>query len=174
MAEPREGIDYDFWASRFGECLLARSRRGVCRIDFTDGDRDAALARLAAAHPRARLQPAALESLAAAIFAAESGQPVPLDPGGTAFQRAVWAAVQRIPRGVTRAYGEVAAELGRPSAARAVGQAVARNPLAVLVPCHRVLPASGGPGSYRWGRQRKSALLAWESTAASGAAFVDL
>jgi AraC family transcriptional regulator of adaptative response/methylated-DNA-[protein]-cysteine methyltransferase len=165
VANKREIIDYDFCATIFGECLVARTRCGLCCVEFTDDDREAALRRLRSAHPRASLQRADLESVAAAVFAAADPDVLPLDPGGTEFQREVWTALRRIPRGATRSYGELAAELGRPGAARAVGQAVARNPLAVLVPCHRVLPATGGPGGYRWGSQRKSALLAWESGA---------
>ena len=167
MARTREIIEYDFCTTSFGECLVARTRCGLCRVEFTDDDREAVLRRLRAAHPGASVQRADLQALAAAVFAAAGPDALPLDPGGTEFQREVWTALQRIPRGTTRSYGELAAELGRPRAARAVGQAVARNPLAVLVPCHRVLPATGGPGGYRWGSQRKSALLAWESGAPS-------
>jgi O-6-methylguanine DNA methyltransferase len=88
---------------------------------------------------------------------------LPLDLRGTPFQRAVWAALRRIPPGRTATYGEVAARIGRPGAARAVARACAANPVALLVPCHRVVPASGGTGGWRWGAARKRALLAREA-----------
>jgi O-6-methylguanine DNA methyltransferase len=88
---------------------------------------------------------------------------LPLDLRGTPFQRAVWAALRRIPPGRTETYGEVAARIGRPGAARAVARACAANPVALLVPCHRVVPASGGTGCWRWGVARKRALLAREA-----------
>jgi AraC family transcriptional regulator of adaptative response/methylated-DNA-[protein]-cysteine methyltransferase len=165
VAKPARVIEYDFCATPFGECLVARTARGLCRIDFTDGDPQAALARLRGAHPGPRLRRAELAALAGEVFAADGPGRLPVDAGGTPFQREVWAALRRIPRGATCSYGALAARLGRPGAARAVGQALARNPLAVLVPCHRVLPAGGGPGAYRWGSARKSALLDWEAAA---------
>lgn len=156
-------IEYDFCGTPFGDCLVARTRRGLCRIEFTDRDRTAAVARLRSAHPGAVLQRADLAALAARVFAGAANSAVPIDAGGTEFQQRVWRALRRIPRGATRSYGEIAATLGQPGAARAVGRAVASNHLAVLVPCHRVLPAAGGTGGYRWGPGRKAALLAWEA-----------
>lgn len=84
---------------------------------------------------------------------------LPLDLRGTPFQRAVWAALQRIPPGRTETYAEVAARIGRPRAARAVARACAANPVALLIPCHRVVPVAGGSGGWRWGAARKRALL---------------
>jgi AraC family transcriptional regulator of adaptative response/methylated-DNA-[protein]-cysteine methyltransferase len=81
------------------------------------------------------------------------------------FQQRVWKALQRIPAGSTRTYGEVAASIGQPSAARAVARACASNPVAIVVPCHRVVPAAGDVGGYRWGKSRKSRLLAMEAKA---------
>ena len=96
-----------------------------------------------------------------------AGAPVafatPLDPYGTPFQRAVWQALREIPRGGTTSYGEIAARLGRPQAARAVGAAVGRNPLSIIVPCHRVLGSGGALTGYAGGLDRKRALLALES-----------
>src|SRR5258708_21971487 len=82
--------------------------------------------------------------------------------GGTAFQRRVWEALQRIPRGETRSYGAVAKKIGMPKAARAVARACATNPVAVAIPCHRVIREDGGLGGYRWGMERKEQLLAIE------------
>ena len=84
---------------------------------------------------------------------------LPLDVRGTAFQRKVWETLQRIPRGSTRSYAEIARELGQPAAARAVAQACASNRLALVIPCHRVVREDGGLGGYRWGLERKRALL---------------
>lgn len=87
---------------------------------------------------------------------------LPLDLRGTPFQRAVWAALRQIPPGRTETYAEVATRIGHPRAARAVARACAANPVALAVPCHRVVPASGGSGGWRWGADRKRALLAKE------------
>jgi len=88
---------------------------------------------------------------------------LPLDLRGTAFQLKVWQALRDIPPGETRSYGQVAAAVGDPGAARAVARACASNRVAVVVPCHRVVPATGGAGGYRWGAERKRALLETEA-----------
>ena len=159
-------VEYDFCATRFGDCLFARTSRGLCRIEFTDDDREPVLERLQAAQPGAELRRVPLAQLAESVFGGQSAE-LSIDAGGTPFQRQVWQALQHIPRGATRSYGELAAAIGRPGAARAVGRAVASNPVAVLVPCHRVLPAAGGAGGYRWGSGRKAALLDWEAAPAN-------
>ena len=166
MSSTAAVLEYDFCETPFGDCLIARTPRGVCSVDFTDGQHDAALARLQRAHPDARLQRADLAHLVPPIFSDREAAPA-VDMAGTEFQRQVWDALRQIPRGATRSYGQLAAAIGRPGAARAVGRAVASNPLAVLVPCHRVLPASGGQGGYRWGVSRKAALLADEGASAA-------
>jgi AraC family transcriptional regulator of adaptative response/methylated-DNA-[protein]-cysteine methyltransferase len=84
---------------------------------------------------------------------------LPYDVKATAFQQSVWAYLRRIPEGKTMCYSEIAASLGRPKAARAVGQACAANPAAIVIPCHRAVPKSGGFGAYRWGAERKKRLL---------------
>jgi AraC family transcriptional regulator of adaptative response/methylated-DNA-[protein]-cysteine methyltransferase len=88
---------------------------------------------------------------------------LPLDIQATAFQWQVWLALAAIPYGETRTYSEIAREIGRPSAARAVARACATNPVALAIPCHRVLPARGGTGGYRWGARRKQELLRREA-----------
>ncbi|MBE1237959.1 methylated-DNA--[protein]-cysteine S-methyltransferase [Phaeovibrio sulfidiphilus] len=90
---------------------------------------------------------------------------VPLDLRGTDFQKTVWAALQTIPAGETRTYGEIAALIGRPRSARAVGQACGANPVSIIVPCHRVVGAGGHPGGYGWGLERKRRLLDLEREA---------
>jgi methylated-DNA-[protein]-cysteine S-methyltransferase len=119
------------------------------------------------AHPHLRAAAAAL----AAHWRGDAVVPLPpLAPAGTAFQRAVWAALLSIPRGATLGYGELAARLGRPAAVRAVGAAVGRNPVSVLVPCHRVLGAGGALTGYAGGLPRKQALLALEGVRPGGPA----
>ena len=88
---------------------------------------------------------------------------LPLDIQATAFEWQVWEALSKIPYGETRSYGDVAAAIGRPRAHRAVARACASNPVALAIPCHRVVPAAGGTGGYRWGASRKTAILAGEA-----------
>jgi AraC family transcriptional regulator of adaptative response/methylated-DNA-[protein]-cysteine methyltransferase len=150
----------------FGQLLVAATERGVCRVMLGD-DASALEADLAAEFPRADLAPAdaALRAHVAAIRrqlgSAEGGAP-PVDVGGTAFEQQVWRALRAIPYGEVRSYQQVAQAIGRPTAARAVARACAANPVALVVPCHRVVRADGGSGGYRWGADRKAAILAHE------------
>lgn len=143
-----------------GPLLLAASPNGLCRVAF---DEDAAALR--ARFPRAELvgPDADFGQLAAAMLALveRPGEAVrlPLDVGGTAFQQAVWQALRAIPPGETRSYGEIAAAAGRPGAVRAAGTACGANPIAIVVPCHRVLRADGALGGYAYGADRKRTLL---------------
>lgn len=109
----------------------------------------------------------ALDQAARALEDYFTGQPVPdslsLAPGGTPFQQAVWSALRAIPRGQTRTYGQLARQLGRPAAARAVGQACNRNPIPILIPCHRVVGATGALTGFAGGIPMKRALLALEN-----------
>ena len=157
-----------------GRVLVAATERGVCAVMLGDRDEELATA-LGREFPRATLEAAAdLGPWVAAVVRRVEGDDrtpaPPLDLGGTAFQRRVWKALTEIPAGTTRTYGEVAAGLGRAGAARAVARACARNPVAVVVPCHRVVAASGAPGGYRWGVERKSRLLEREGAARRAAA----
>jgi AraC family transcriptional regulator of adaptative response/methylated-DNA-[protein]-cysteine methyltransferase len=110
---------------------------------------------------------AVLAPMAAALLARTKGREpateLPLDVRATAFQRQVWEALRRIPAGATRSYAQVAASIGKPTAARAVGRACASNPVAIAIPCHRVVRGNGQLGGYRWGIERKRQLLAVES-----------
>lgn len=151
-----------------GQVLVAWTDRGLCWVSL--GDDAAVLRRELDATVRGS-SPAGADPgwLAAVVAAIEDGRPaaVPLDLRGTAFQRRVWAALADIPPGETRTYAELASLLGAPRATRAVGRACASNPVAVLVPCHRVLRADGALSGYRWGPARKAALLARERGAAA-------
>lgn len=144
---------------------------GMARIGYEDG------AVVSLGFPSGDALPDAPCPLTDAAFAALNailrGEaaciPVPLRPKGTLFQRQVWAALAAIPRGETRTYGELATALGRPQAARAVGAACGANPVAVFIPCHRAVGASGALTGYAWGLERKAALLRLETSAGSAA-----
>jgi AraC family transcriptional regulator, regulatory protein of adaptative response / methylated-DNA-[protein]-cysteine methyltransferase len=147
-----------------GRLLVAATARGVCAVAM--GSTDAELAQaLSREYPSAAItaDEGALAQWTRAILAhLEGRQPrldLPLDVQATAFQWQVWEALAAIPYGETRTYAEVAESIGKPSAARAVARACATNPVALAIPCHRVVPAAGGEGGYRWGTGRKRTLL---------------
>ncbi len=150
--------------------MIATTRRGVCRIAL--GDDDAELeAKLRAEFPAADIarDDAALAPVVSEVLRRIDGDvpaaELPVDVRGTAFQQRVWQELRRIPRGETRSYGEVAAAVGAPGGARAVGQACGSNPVAIVVPCHRVVGAGGGLGGYAWGLDAKRSLLEREGAA---------
>ncbi|MEW5870873.1 MAG: methylated-DNA--[protein]-cysteine S-methyltransferase [Chloroflexota bacterium] len=167
-------IDYGFHPSPFGECLLARTERGVCFLAFvSQGDRQDPYNDLRRRWANAELleAPGRTAPLAEHIFALAfqpGEQRLRLYLNGSNFQIKVWEALLRIPAGQVVTYEDVAAYLGRPQAARAVGRAVATNPISFLIPCHRVIRKMGVLGGYRWGLPRKQAILGWEM-ARSGA-----
>jgi AraC family transcriptional regulator of adaptative response/methylated-DNA-[protein]-cysteine methyltransferase len=151
-----------------GSVLVAATERGVCAILLGE-DPDALVRDLQRRFPRAQLLGAdrRFERLVAKVVGLVErpalGAKLPLDIRGTAFQQRVWDALRRIPAGATASYSEIAAAIGAPRAVRAVASACAANPLAVAIPCHRVVRNDGAPGGYRWGVERKRALLASES-----------
>jgi AraC family transcriptional regulator, regulatory protein of adaptative response / methylated-DNA-[protein]-cysteine methyltransferase len=156
-----------------GWALVAATTRGICMTALGD-DRAGLEAELRRRFPAALIWPAdaVLADWAERIvhfITRPTAQPdLPLDITGTAFQAQVWRALQKIPPGHTATYSEIAAALGRPKAVRAVAQACASNKLALLVPCHRVIRSDGDLAGYRWGIERKRALLARERQAAAG------
>jgi AraC family transcriptional regulator of adaptative response/methylated-DNA-[protein]-cysteine methyltransferase len=158
-----------FADSPFGRCLIGASPRGLCHLSFFDDDGAAALAALHEHWPKARLQrdDAAAVRLADDIFAPPAAPParptLRAFVKGTAFQVRVWRALLQVPPGTLVSYGRLATALDNPAAARAVGTAVSHNPLAWLIPCHRVIRETGVIGEYRWGPARKRAMVAWES-----------
>jgi len=167
-------IRYAVAASPFGRLLVAATAKGVCFLAF--GDDDAELARvLAREFPAAEIgrDEAGLAGWVEAVLehlaGSEPHPALPLDIRATAFQRQVWEALSRIPAGETRSYGEIAADIGRPGAQRAVGRACGSNPVPVLIPCHRAVRGDGGLGGYRWGTGRKEALLRSEGARESDA-----
>lgn len=150
-----ETIAYAFASSPAGRLLVARTARGICAAEL-GGSRSALVARLRRAFPNAELRFAGRASAADLPRAA-------LDLRGTAFQLAVWGVLRAIPSGQTRTYAQVAAAIGRPSATRAVARAIATNPAALAVPCHRVIGSDGSLRGYKWGAARKKRLLAAEA-----------
>ncbi|MDE0167435.1 MAG: methylated-DNA--[protein]-cysteine S-methyltransferase [Bryobacterales bacterium] len=160
-------IKAGFTDSPFGVCLVGRSARGICHLSFFDrADRAQGEAAIHKDWPLARVHwddPTAGQ-LAAQLFT-RPGNGVSLRAfvRGKAFQVRVWRALLRVPPGALVSYGRLAEVVGRPSAARAVGTAVSRNPLAYIIPCHRVIHATGVLGDYRWGVERKRAIVAWET-----------
>lgn len=160
-------IRYTTARSPLGRLLVASTDTGVCAV--TLGESDAALvAALRAEYPKATVGRAsvALRAHVQQVLAYLDGRTpqldLSLDVRATAFQWQVWTALRAIPAGSTRTYGEIARVIGRPTAARAVAGACAANPVALAIPCHRVVPASGGTGGYRWGSSRKTRLLQLE------------
>ena len=158
-------IRFGHAGSPFGEIALGATDRGVCTIEFVDGAPDTLRESLAERWPGARLErdDAAVRRLAAKVFSGSPRQ-LPLHVQGTNFQIQVWRALLRLPPGSTVSYGGLAHGLDRPGASRAVGGAVGSNPVAFLIPCHRVLRGDGTLGGYRWRPERKAAILAWEAT----------
>ena len=160
-------IGYAVVPCSLGRLLVAATPTGVCAVRLGSADRPL-VEELRREFPKARVSESApppgwTQAIARAVDGAPGAVPgVPLDVQGTAFQWKVWKALQAIPAGQTRTYAEVAAAVGRPTAVRAVASACARNPVAVVVPCHRVVPKAGGIGGYRWGADRKRTLLGRE------------
>ena len=156
-------IRYTVVRSVLGGVLVGRTDRGVCAVLLDDPSR--LQDDLAAEFPGARLMrdDEGLREWASIVVDAVAGHaltaPVPLDLKGTDFQRRVWAELQRVPLGETASYAEIAARIGKPTATRAVAGACASNHAAVVVPCHRVVRTDGGLGGYKWGVERKKALL---------------
>lgn len=160
-------LDYGFHETPFGRCLAAAAPRGLCHLSFSDGNDSAALDGLAHKWPGARLRrrQKTTAPLVTAAFSPGRRKKMSLYLSGSPFQLKVWQALLTIPAGAACSYQGLAARVGAPGAARAVGSAVARNSIAYLIPCHRVLRETGVIGDYRWGTARKKALLAWEQTA---------
>jgi AraC family transcriptional regulator of adaptative response/methylated-DNA-[protein]-cysteine methyltransferase len=157
-----QSIRYCAFATPLGTVLVATTENGVCAVKLgPDSDRLKRL--LAEEFSAAQINEAALPELQAKVRAFIAGEGslsrVPLDIRGTVFQRRVWEALRRIPRGETRTYGAIAQEIGAPRAVRAVGSACGANPVALVVPCHRAVRTDGGLGGYAWGLPVKKRLL---------------
>jgi AraC family transcriptional regulator of adaptative response/methylated-DNA-[protein]-cysteine methyltransferase len=165
-------IRYTFTGSPLGRMLIAATDKGICAIQFARSD-DELEHGLKHEFPFAlrRRNDAAMQSWKQDLLRQMRGQKLnsalPLDIQATAFQRRVWSCLQSIPFGATRSYGQVAKAIGQPTATRAVARACATNPVAVAIPCHRVVREDGDLGGYRWGIERKKALLQMETEKAA-------
>ncbi|MGB7329951.1 MAG: bifunctional DNA-binding transcriptional regulator/O6-methylguanine-DNA methyltransferase Ada [Terriglobales bacterium] len=163
-------VRYTITKSPLGRMLIAATDKGICSIQFADSD-DQLQQGLMREFPFAtrRRDDAAMAewrvNLTRLMEGRQTNPSLPLDIRATAFQRRVWEALQRIPRGETRSYSAVAKKIGMPKATRAVARACATNPVAVAIPCHRVIREDGNLGGYRWGIERKEQLLALEKEA---------
>ena len=152
-----------------GVVALAQTSRGVCFVAMAD-DEASARAAVDAAFPRATIHhdqaatASALQTVAQLAANHPTSTEIPLDIQSTAFQQRVWNALRSIPVGETRSYSDIATAIGQPTAVRAVAQACANNPVAVIIPCHRVVHRDAGRDGYRWGVKRKQAMLANERT----------
>jgi AraC family transcriptional regulator of adaptative response/methylated-DNA-[protein]-cysteine methyltransferase len=160
-------IDFSIAESPLGRLLVAATERGVCRVMIGDDDR-ALEAELRGEYPQADIRPsdqmlsAPVRALLAYLRGRSPHPDLPLDVRATAFQWRVWRQLRAIPYGETRTYQEVARAIGSPTGARAVARACATNPVALVIPCHRVVRTDGSMGGYRWGIERKEKLLAEE------------
>ena len=168
-------IGYGFHDTIFGQCLLAATKRGICNLQFVNQEgKDAALNALFALWPAA-VYTEAYETtglLVDRIFDQQAevrSKPFLLLLRGTNFQLKVWQALLSIPSGMVVTYQDIASLIGRPDATRAVANAIARNPVGYMIPCHRVIRKSGEIHGYRWGTERKKAMLAWEHAARDNA-----
>jgi AraC family transcriptional regulator of adaptative response/methylated-DNA-[protein]-cysteine methyltransferase len=166
-------IRYTTVESPLGRLMVAGTTRGICAVYLSDSDAKIE-AELRHEYPQAevRRDTNGLRQWVAAIVnhlkGRQQGLDLPVDVQATAFQWRVWQALRAIPYGTTRSYSQIARAIGRPSAARAVARACATNPASVVIPCHRVVREDGHLGGYRWGLERKRALLDQERRVAQG------
>jgi AraC family transcriptional regulator of adaptative response/methylated-DNA-[protein]-cysteine methyltransferase len=169
-------ISFAFLPTPFGECLLAATERGICALQFpTRDDHEASLEELKREWPQAEFveDRHGLAPVAQRIFApmqVDESRKLHLLLKGTNFQIHVWRALLAIPSGAMVTYQDVAVFISNPSATRAVGNAVAHNPISYIIPCHRVIRKVGEIHNYRWGAARKKAMLGWEASRLESAA----
>ncbi len=160
-------ISYSFAETPFGEIIVASTAKGICHMAFVDHEAES-LAFLKRMFPNAQYQHAIdeFQQHALSVFRQDWSEPdeVRLHVKGTPFQLKVWEMLLSIPMGKLTTYGNIAIRLDHPKACRAVGSAVGDNPVAFLIPCHRVIQSTGLFGQYHWGSARKAAMIGWEGT----------
>lgn len=161
-------IDHGVHDTPFGQAFVALTQRGVCNFSFLDDQTpEAPLATLAHSWPEAELReaPSRTQNVINTMFDGSKApdRPISLHVSGTNFQISVWRALLQIPPAKVVSYAQVASAIGNPKAARAVGLAVGANPVALMIPCHRVIQQNGKLGGYHWGETRKQAINAWEA-----------
>jgi AraC family transcriptional regulator of adaptative response/methylated-DNA-[protein]-cysteine methyltransferase len=158
-------VRYSFAETPFGRLIVASTDKGICYMAF-DKDDEEALNNLRLRFPNALFtqQQDRMQQNALSIFQNDRSRlpEIKLHLKGTPFQMKVWEALLKIPMGSLSTYGQIAAQAGNPGASRAVGTAIGSNPVAYLIPCHRVIQSTGQIGGYRWGSTRKSAMIGWE------------
>lgn len=159
-------INYQCTDTRFGRVLIASTSKGICKMSFIEDDKEA-LNELVKQFPRASFlqQNDELQQNALVIFSSQHLDlpKIKLHLKGTDFQLKVWECLLKIPMGQLSSYGEIAKHIEIPKASRAVGTAIGSNPVAFLIPCHRVIQATGVLGQYHWGETRKMAMIGWEA-----------
>jgi AraC family transcriptional regulator of adaptative response/methylated-DNA-[protein]-cysteine methyltransferase len=164
-------INYSFAESPFGEILVASTPKGICYLAFADKEEEA-LAELHAQFPHARYKQTVdlIQQNALYIFTQDWKKlsQIKLHLKGTPFQLKVWDALLRIPMGQLSSYSRVSGKIDSPGASRAVGSAIGSNPVAFLIPCHRVIRSTGESGQYHWGANRKTVMIAWEAARTEG------
>lgn len=160
-------IHYSFQSSIFGKLLIASTSKGICYLAFTENE-EMNLNELKAYFPKAKFQETTdlIQQQALAVFWNDehSIDQIKLHLKGTDFQLKVWNSLLQIPLGKLSSYGSIAHSIDNPKAFRAVGTAIGDNPVAFLIPCHRVIQSSGMYGQYRWGNVRKKILIGWEAS----------
>ena len=181
-AEYRNGgeniaINYNFYESPFGEILVASTAKGICHIAFADKEEEA-LKFLKEMYPNAAYCHSATEiqQNAANVFRKDWSEldEIKLHIKGTPFQIKVWETLLTVPTGKLTTYGDIARQLDNPKASRAVGSAVGSNPVAFLIPCHRVIQSTGLFGQYHWGSARKTAMIGWEEATTHAISKIDI
>lgn len=157
-------IQYGVHECPFGECLIGVTKRGVCHLVFIDGDREDAISEMKERFANAtfKLRKSETAKVIKKIFKRTGSKKISVVLHGTPFQMKVWEALLRIPEGNVLSYADLAKVAGFPGASRAVGTALGKNSIAYLIPCHRVIRATGDFGDYHWGTTRKQAVLIWE------------
>jgi len=162
-------IKYCFAESPFGQIIIASTSRGVCHISFQD-DSKQALIELKKIFPKASYHQVSDKFQKNVLLVFQKDwtylNEIKLHLFSTPFQLKVWESLLKISQGKLTTYGNIAEKIGKPKAARAVGTAIGSNPVAFLIPCHRVIQSTGNIGDYRWGTTRKSAMIAWEASRA--------
>lgn len=161
-------INFGIAACHFGRAFIAATGRGVCQISFLDENQPGEpLQSLKQAWPNAAIveNRALIAPLSDSIFNSDANSPrkFHLQVQGSNFQVKVWQALLKIPSGTVRSYQQIAKAIDRPSASRAVANAIGKNPIGYLIPCHRVIKSTGLLGGYQWGMERKQAILSWEA-----------
>jgi AraC family transcriptional regulator of adaptative response/methylated-DNA-[protein]-cysteine methyltransferase len=158
---PQSNPSFGFSNSPFGECCIAFSNDGICALSFPE-NHESAYSDLEYRFPETDFKQNDEKAVWLAHQIFEKGEMPVLHLIGTDFQQSVWESLKQIPVGKTTTYAQIAQNIGRPKAVRAVGTAIGANPIAFLIPCHRVIRMDGGLGGYRWGLDCKNKILQWE------------